>query len=228
MPSLAIPLLCRTMNTSRAQPSPRQRAAMSMDSLICTMRWMGPTICMCWSLRSTKWPFIRNTGPTTSCLYSQASSTALELVGDFDIYDQVCFLWMKTQENVLQKESTERLLCLWNEKQQLWCVCVCALAVLVNVHVCRGQTTTLVSFPQRSRPWFLKLGLLLLRAQWFDKVGWVCEPQISVGLCLPSSGIIHTDHYTQLYKIHGSWDSTTGLCACKTSSLPTEISPTPC
>lgn len=89
------------------------------------------------------------------------------------------------------------------EKAALMCLIVC-VHLLMNVHVCGGQRTTLLSFPQRSPPWFLKLGLMLPRAQWFDKVGWVCEPQISVGLCLPITGIIHTDHYTQLYKIRGS------------------------
>lgn len=141
---------------------------------------------------------------------------------------------MKTRENGLQKGSAERLtvhslLVEWmNESFSDVFGCVCALAVLVNVHVCGGQRTALVSFPQRSPPWFLKLGLLLSRAQWFDKVGWVCEPQISIGLCLLSAGIIHTEHYTQLYKIHGSWGANTGLCVSKTSSLSTEICPSPC
>lgn len=68
----------RVMSTSKAQPSPQRQAGMSTGSLICTMRWMEPTIYTCWWSRSTKWPFIRSTGPTTSCLSSQASLTVLE------------------------------------------------------------------------------------------------------------------------------------------------------
>lgn len=81
--SFTLPLLCRVMNTSKARPSPQRRDGMSTGSLTCTMRWMEPTIYTCWWSRSTKWPFIRSTGPITSCLSSQASLTVLESVGDF-------------------------------------------------------------------------------------------------------------------------------------------------